>query len=381
MTAMTRAQEQSINRRSAPAGRWPASHTRGRIETLRWQAVLARDARADGTFVFAVRSTGIYCRPSCPARRPRRAQVAFFPRPEAAEEAGFRACRRCRPHEAAGADPGITLVQQACRYIEEHLDGPLSLRAISTRFDLGPHALQRVFMRILRITPRQYVDACRMDRVKARLRAREAVASALYAAGYGSSSRLYERAPARLGMTPATYRRGGRHMRIGYTIAGSPLGRLLVAATERGVCAVSLGDSDARLETALRAEYPEAEIHRDERGLGTWVGALTSYLEGVRPHLALPLDIQATAFQHRVWETLQAIPYGETRSYAEIARAIGRPTGARAVARACATNPVSLVIPCHRVVRGDGGLGGYRWGLERKRALLDRERATAPAPA
>ncbi len=359
----------------ARQARWPAPHVQGRTDDRRWRAVLARDARTDGTFVFAVRSTGIYCRPSCPARRPRRAQVVFFPGPEAAEQAGFRPCRRCRPRLDAGADPRVALVQRACRYIEEHLDRPLSLGAIGAHLGRSPHAVQRLFTRILGITPRQYVDAVRMDRVKARLRAQEAVASALYDAGYGSSSRLYERAPVRLGMTPATYRRRGRGMRVGYTTVTSPLGRLLVAATNRGVCAVCLGDADARLEAALRAEYPEAEIHRDEHGLGAWVAALMSYLDGTRPHLALPLDIQATAFQQRVWEALRTIPYGTTRSYREIARAVGRPAAARAVARACASNPVALAIPCHRVVREDGGLGGYRWGLERKRALLDRERA------
>ncbi len=271
-------------------------------------------------------------------------------------------------------DPGVAVVQQACRYIEERLDGPLTLAAIAAQLGRSPHSLQRLFARLLGITPRQYADACRMDRVKARLRAREAVASALYDAGYGSSSRLYERAPARLGMTPATYRRGGRGMRIRYTVVTSPLGRLLVAATERGLCAVSLGDADDRLEAALRAEYPEAVLRRDEEGLGPWVAALMGYVRGERPHLALPLDIQATAFQRKVWDVLQTIPYGATRSYREIARAVDRPSAARAVARAVATNPVALVIPCHRVVREDGNLGGYRWGLDRKRALLNRER-------
>ncbi len=358
--------------RQAGGGRWPVPHTRRSAERL-WQAVVTRDAGADGRFVFAVRSTGIYCRPSCPARRPRRSRVVFFHRPEDAERAGFRPCRRCRPHDAA-PDPRVALVQQACRYIEENLNTPAHLTAIAAHLGQRPHVVRRAFARLLGITPRQYLDACRMDHVKARLRARDAVAHALYEAGYGSSSRLYERAPVRLGMTPATYRRGGRGMRIRYAIVTSPLGRLLVGATERGLCAVSLGDSDVRLTAALRAEYPEADLRRDEDGLGPWAAALVKFLHGGRPHVALPLDIQATAFQQKVWNALRAIPYGDTRSYGEIARAIGRPTAVRAVARACAANPVALVIPCHRVVREDGGLGGYRWGIERKQALLDRER-------
>ncbi len=304
--------------------------------------------------------------------------VVFFRRPEDAEQAGFRACRRCWPAAGAAPDPGVVLVQQACRYIEEHLDSPLSLAAIAAHLGRSPHALQRLFARVAGVTPRQYLDACRINLVKARLRAQEAVASAVYGAGYGSSSRLYERAPARLGMTPATYRRGGRGMRITYAVVASPLGRLLVGATDRGLCAVSLGDADARLEAALRAEYPEADLRRDEGSLGRWVAPIAGYLRGERPHLALPLDIQATAFQRRVWDALRAIPYGATQSYRAVARVIGRPTAARAVARACATNPVALVIPCHRVVREDGGLGGYRWGLERKRALLTREKAAEP---
>ncbi len=366
-------------RRDRAEGR-PALHTRRSADRL-WQAVATRDAGADGRFVFAVHSTGIYCRPSCPSRRPRRSRVVFFRRSEEAERAGFRPCRRCRPRDAA-PDPAVALVREACRYIEEHLDTPLRLASIAAHLGRRPDVIRRAFARLLGVTPRQYVDACRMNHVKARLRAREAVAHALYDAGYGSSSRLYERAPGRLGMTPATYRRGGQGMRIRYTIVTSPLGRLLVGATHRGLCAVCLGDSDTRLTAALRAEYPKADLHPDEDGLGPWVGALVEFLRGGRPHVALPLDIQATAFQQQVWNALRAIPYGGTRSYGEIARAIGRPTAVRAVARACAANPVALVIPCHRVVREDGGLGGYRWGIQRKQALLDRERSqegtTAP---
>ncbi len=231
--------------------------------------------------------------------------------------------------------------------------------------------------RITGITPHQYIEARRLDQLKLRLKGGEAMTRALYAVGYGSSSRLYERAPAQLGMTPATYHRGGQGVRIGYTIVDCPLGHLLIAASERGICAISLGDNDTELEAALAKEYPVAEIYRDDASLSHWAGALLSHLSGRLPQLDLPLDMQATAFQWRVWEELRAIPYGSTRSYGEIARALGQPRAARAVARACATNPVAIVVPCHRVVREDGGLGGYRWGLERKRYLLAQERAAS----
>ena len=230
------------------------------------------------------------------------------------------------------------------------------------------------------ITPRQYADALRLRRLKTHLRKGGDVTTALYEAGYGSSSRLYERSDSQLGMTPATYGRGGQGMRIGYTLVDCPLGRLLVAATHRGVSAVYLGDAERSLEAALREEYPRAEIHRHTHGLSTWVRALLRHLNGRQPHLDLPVDVQATAFQRRVWEALRKIPYGDTRSYSQVARSLGRPTATRAVARACATNPVSVVIPCHRVVRQDGGLGGYRWGLQRKQALLERERLAAGEP-
>jgi len=350
------------------------------LEDPRWLAVLSRDAGADGTFVFGVRSTGIYCRPSCPARRPGRAQVVFFAAPPAAEHAGFRACRRCRPNEAGAAESQVRLVEAACRYIEAHADGETRLRTLAGHLGHSPHHIHRVFRRLIGITPREYADACRLDLVRARLRAQEAVAAAVYDAGFGSSSRLYERAPKHLGMTPAAYRRGGRGTRVGYVTVATPLGRLLVGATPRGVCAVSLGQDDATLEAALAAEYPAAERHRDDARLGPWVAAIVEYLRGRRPHLALPLDIQATAFQRRVWAALQSIPYGETRSYGEVARALGAPSATRAVARACATNPVALIIPCHRVIRADGDLGGYRWGIERKEALLRRERRRAETP-
>jgi AraC family transcriptional regulator of adaptative response/methylated-DNA-[protein]-cysteine methyltransferase len=343
----------------------------------RWRIVLARDRHYDGTFVYAVRSTGVYCRPSCPSRRPRREQVAFFPLPEAAERAGFRPCRRCRPGEARAPDPRIPLVREVCRLIDARPDAPAQLAALAAHVGATPHRVLRAFRGVLGISPRQYRDARRLDRFKAGLRRRGQVSPALYEAGYGSPSRVYERAHAQLGMTPAVYGRGAPGARIAYTVVPCALGRLLVAATARGICRVSLGDGVDTLERQLQAEFPAALVRRDGGPLGAWVGAILRYLDGGAAPLDLPLDVRATAFQRRVWEALRAIPYGETRSYSAVARAIGRPRAARAVARACATNPAALVIPCHRVIRDDGGLGGYRWGIGRKRVLLEHERTAA----
>ena len=342
-----------------------------------WRAVRARDPRFDGTFVFGVRSTGIYCRPTCPARRPLRRNVVFFPVAEAAEGAGFRSCRRCRPREASPRDREAARVRAVCRQIEASADRTLSLAALAAGVGWGPHHLQRTFKKIVGVSPRQYADAVRFRSLRERLRKGDPVTTAIYDAGYGSSSRVYERADGRLGMTPATYRRGGRGMRLAYAVATSPLGRLLVAATERGVSAVRLGDSEAALVDSLRVEFPAAELARDDAGIGVWLEAVLQRIEGGPPHADLPLDIRGTAFQQRVWDALRAIPFGEVRSYGQIARSIGQPTASRAVARACATNPVAVIIPCHRVVPGTGGTGGYRWGAERKRELLEREKALA----
>jgi len=344
-----------------------------------WQAVLERDAQFESAFVYAVRSTGVYCRPTCASRRPSRQQVAFYSSPEDAEQAGFRPCRRCRPRAQSSDSRAAQarLVECLCREIEANLDdgdGAITLATLSQRVGANPYHVQRSFKRVMGITPRQYADAKRLARLKSRLREGQDVTGALYDAGYGSSRALYERAPSRMGMTPATYRKGGLGMRIDYTIADSPLGRLLVGATQRGVCAVCLGDSDTALETNLSEEYPQAEVRRDDARLAPWVTAFLSHLQGQLPHLDLSVDVRATAFQWRVWEELRAIPYGSTRSYSDVARAIGRPRAVRAVARACATNPVAVVIPCHRVVGKDGGLHGYRWGLERKQELLALER-------
>jgi AraC family transcriptional regulator, regulatory protein of adaptative response / methylated-DNA-[protein]-cysteine methyltransferase len=339
-------------------------------ESTLWEAVLTRDARA--TFVYGVRSTGVYCRPACPSRRPQPRGVKFFASPRSAEEAGFRACRRCRPEDVP-VDPRVGLVLAACRAIEENPRAELTLAALGERIGTSPWHLQRTFKSLVGITPHQYAEACRIERFKAQVREGESITGALYEAGYGSSSRLYERTSSELGMTPSRYRRGGEGKRIRYTIVDSRLGRLLVGATEEGVCAISLGDSDEQLEAILRSEYRAAQIEHDDETLGEWAGTLVRHLDGREPHLDLPIDVRATAFQRRVWEALQAIPYGSTKTYREIARELGDPNGARAVAGACAANPVAIVVPCHRVVREDGGLGGYRWGIERKNELLARE--------
>jgi AraC family transcriptional regulator, regulatory protein of adaptative response / methylated-DNA-[protein]-cysteine methyltransferase len=343
-----------------------------RDDDARWVAVVGHERRADGRFVYAVRSTGIYCRPSCASRRPRRDRVAFFDSPGDAARAGYRACKRCRPDEAVAADPWIEKVSRACVYLA-NVDGHVSLARLAARLGGSPYHLQRSFKRLVGVTPREYAEACRLRQVKGRLRSGAGVTAAMVDAGYGSSSRFYERAVPKLAMSPTAYRRGGADMRLKYAIVDSSLGRLLVAATDRGVCAVSMGSSDSELARALAREYPAATLRRDAGGLARWTSAILGHLAGRRPRLDLPIDVQATAFQWQVWTALAAIPYGDTRSYAQVAASIGRPTAVRAVARACATNPVALAIPCHRVVPSAGGTGGYRWGRRRKKALLAAE--------
>ncbi|MDQ6830638.1 MAG: bifunctional DNA-binding transcriptional regulator/O6-methylguanine-DNA methyltransferase Ada [Gemmatimonadota bacterium] len=343
-------------------------------ERARWQAVMARDAGADGRFFYGVRSTGIYCRPSCPARRPRADRVVFFDDPEQAEGAGFRACRRCAPRETSVSVAEASLVTALCRFIERHVDRVVPLVELADQAHMSQHQVARLFKRVVGITPREYAETCRVSRFKAGLRDGDSITSATVDAGFSSSSRIYERTGTQLGMTPRAYGRGGAGTRIRYTVAQSRFGTLLVAATERGVCAVSLGESEATLLAALHAEFHAADLARDDEALHDWVADIAAHMDGGRSLLGVPLDVRATAFQRKVWRALQVIPYGVTRSYTDIAEQIGHPTAARAVARACATNPVSLVIPCHRVVRGDGSLGGYRWGLDRKRALLEHER-------
>ena len=345
------------------------------IDDRLWDAVVAKDSRFDGQFVFAVTSTKIYCRPSCPSRRPHRERVMFFDLPDAAEQAGFRACLRCEPRRARVLDPQVELVQRVCRFLDASQTEQVKLADLAAHVGVSTFHLQRTFKRIMGISPRQYLAARRFGNFKRLVREGEPVTQALYDSGFNSSSRLYEHAPSELGMTPATYGRGGRGVEINYTIASSPLGRLLVAVTERGVCAVRMADTDAELENDLRAEFPAATIRRNDSALREPVNKVLNHLTNKEPQLDLPLDIRATAFQRQVWEKLRAIPYGQTVSYGEVAKALGKPGAVRAVGRACATNPVALVIPCHRVVREDQSLGGYRWGLERKQQLLDRERA------
>ena len=342
-----------------------------------WEAVERRDAAQDGRFYFGVLTTGVYCRPSCAARRPLRKNVRFYRTSGEAERDGLRPCRRCRP--TAG-----DVVAEACRYIDAHADESLTLESLAQRAGLSAAHFQRRFKRAAGVTPKQYHAAARLRALKGGLRQSGGVTEAVYQAGYGSASRVYERADSRLGMTPRQYREGGRGTAITYATVPTPLGLLLIGATDRGLCALQFGEDAGGLVEALRREYPRALLEPMRRPhppeFDRWVRALDRYLKGERPRLNLPLDIQATAFQLRVWNYLQGIPYGAVQSYSEVAAGIGRPSAARAVARACASNRLALAIPCHRVIRGTGELGGYRWGLARKRALLDLERRHTPHP-
>ncbi len=343
----------------------------------RWQAVAGRDHAADGQFVYAVKTTGIYCRPSCASRQPRPANVTFFALPALAEAEGYRACKRCRPREAQIADPGALLAQQVADYLSAHVDDPaaLSMEAIGAAMGYAPGHVSTVFKAALGVTPRQYAEALRLRILKTHLREGVPVTEAIYSAGYGSLSRVYERADETLGMTPAAYRRGARGVSIAYTVRETWLGWLLAGQTERGLCAVGLYDSADAAQAALRAEFPEAALMQDDAALGGRVEAILAHLDGEPAALDMPLDVRATAFQLRVWQALRAIPRGETRTYSELAAAIGEPKAVRAVANACAHNSAAIVIPCHRVIGKDGALTGYRWGVERKRALLERESA------
>lgn len=351
-----------------------ASRITPRLASRYWRAALARDARADGAFFIAVRSTNIYCRPSCPARRPLRRNVVFFRTRQEAERHGFRPCLRCHPNEAAAG--AVALVEKASRCLAASGDGGPDLAALAAEIGASTSVLRRAFVQVTGLRPRELAGALRLARFKQLLRAGKAVAEALYETGYGSASRVYENSNAQLGMTPAIYRQGGKGMNIGYATAKCSLGNVLVAATGRGISAVYVGDSASGLVSELRLEYPRAEISAASRQFRQWVQEVVRRVEGKPPRLDLPLDLLATAFQRRVWQELQRIPRGSTRTYTQVARALGAPNSVRAVARACATNPVSIVVPCHRVVRQDGSLAGYRWGLERKQALLDSERAT-----
>lgn len=346
-------------------------------EEFLWQAVLQRDASQDGFFLFGVLSTGIYCRPSCPSRHPRRRNVRFFRTAEEAERAGLRPCLRCHPR--ARMNPQAARIAALCAFVERHLDERLTLDRLSRHAGLSPFHLQRLFRRRMGLSPRQYVDACRLRAFQLGLRKGQDVTRAMVEAGYSSTSRLHERAGARLGMTPSEYRRGGAGVEIRYLTANTALGVLLVAATEKGICSVRFGASEPEVVAGLVSEYPSAAVAPSNSVVADWVRLLLRHIAGRQPELDLPLDVRATAMQWRVWEALRALPYGTTTSYGELAAGLGNPRAARAVARACATNPVALAIPCHRVIRGDGDLGGYRWGIERKRLLLDGERRSVPA--
>ncbi len=343
-------------------------------DDARYDAIRRRDPALDGAFVFAVRTTGVYCRPVCPARLARRENVEFYPTAAAARAAGFRPCLRCQPDGEGLAARHAAAVQRACRLIEDAEEAP-TLAAIAAAAGLSPHHLHRVFKAATGVTPKAYADAHLARRAADGLRAGGTVTEAIYGAGYSAPSRFYEQSAARLGMTPTAYRRGGQGAAIRFAVGQSSLGAVLVAATDKGVCAILLGDDPDVLVQDLQDRFPRAVLDGGDRDFDATVAAVIGLVEAPRLGLNLPLDIGGTAFQQRVWQALQAIPPGETRSYAVIAAAIGSPDAVRAVAGACAANPLAVAVPCHRVVRRDGGLSGYRWGVERKRALLDREAA------
>jgi AraC family transcriptional regulator, regulatory protein of adaptative response / methylated-DNA-[protein]-cysteine methyltransferase len=347
----------------------------------RWEAILQRDATEDGRFYFGVRTTRVYCRPSCPSRHPRRENVRYFGSPAEAERAGFRACLRCTPSVEHDGDPVTRRIREICAEIESQRDGSLNLADLAKRARLSPFHFQRRFKAIVGVSPKQYANAVRLRNLRTHLRSAKDVTTAVYDAGFGSSSRVYEQADMRLGMTPRQYRSGGRGVPISYATLQSPLGLMMVGATDRGLCFVQFGADESSLLGALKREYPESQIApmRDPHSpeFEKWVASLNRHLAGTQQNIDLPLDVRHTAFQMRVWNYLQSIPYGEVRSYGEVAEGIAEPGAARAVARACATNVVAIVIPCHRVIRASGELGGYRWGLDRKRTLIDMERSAS----
>jgi AraC family transcriptional regulator, regulatory protein of adaptative response / methylated-DNA-[protein]-cysteine methyltransferase len=340
-------------------------------DVMKWQAVMDRDPAYDGRFVYAVATTRIYCRPTCPARRPSRDRVRFYETAEQAESAGYRACRRCHPRtEQSPTSERIDLVR---RYIDEHLDETVTLQRLAQLANMSPFHLQRVFKKKVGVSPRAYAGARRLEGMKARLRTGVTVSRASFDAGYTSGSRAYEHARSGMGMTPGSYRHGGRGMVISHTVVPTPVGQLLVAATERGLCSVMLGDSAAELEKALRQEYPAATLRTGNGDLEQFTSRVLEQIRGLDTD-PVAMDVGGTAFQWQVWDALRRIPAGETRSYRAIAEQLGRPTAARAVARACASNRLALVIPCHRAVHESGELGGYRWGIERKKQILRQER-------
>lgn len=341
-----------------------------------WQAVLAHDATFDGNFFYSVKSTGVYCRPGCASRRPRRENVAFWENPALAEAAGFRPCKRCRPNEASSASRHVAAIERACALIRQR-DSLPSLAEMADAAGISRFHFHRVFKQVTGATPREWGSAHRLGRFADRLDAGDKVASAVYAAGFGASSRAYEMAPNELGMTPDARRRGGSGETIRFAMGETPLGWALIAATARGICMAALGDDKADLETDLRRRFPAALIGPADDELAGWAREIIAFITHPASLPDLPLDIAGTAFQAQVWRALQKIPPGTTTTYRDIAAALGRPTAVRAVARAIASNKVAVLVPCHRVIRSDGSISGYRWGVERKRALLASEREAA----
>ncbi|UMY19916.1 bifunctional DNA-binding transcriptional regulator/O6-methylguanine-DNA methyltransferase Ada [Methylobacterium organophilum] len=341
-------------------------------DAARWAALAARDPAADGRFVYSVRTTGVYCRPSCPSRPARRENVAFHASCAAAEAAGFRPCRRCRPNEASLTERQTEAVARACRLIDAAETMP-SLDVLAKAAGLSPFHFHRVFRAVTGITPKAYARARLASRVAEGLRGAGSVTQAVYEAGYNAPSRFYAEASERLGMSPTAYRKGGLGARIRFAVGACALGAILVAATEKGLCAILLGDDPDALVRDLQDRFPKAELTGGDTDFERWVAEVIGFVEAPARGLDLPLDIGGTAFQQRVWAALRAIPVGRTATYAEIARAIGEPAAVRAVAMACGANTLAVAIPCHRVVRSDGALSGYRWGVERKRDLLARE--------
>jgi len=345
-------------------------------DEARWQAVRERDVDASGVFVYAVATTGIYCRPGCASRRPKRENVRFFDDWRAAEAAGFRPCKRCQPRDENPTSPYLQAIIDACRRVAESEREP-TLAELAAGAGLSASQFARVFKAQMGVTPKQYAMSHRAERLREALTETERVTDAVYEAGYESGSRAYDPAAQGLGMTPGAWKAGGEGVAIRYALAPCELGWALVAASERGVCLIALGDEPEALETELRERLGRAERVTPDDELDAVLSAALRVIDGQAPAADLPLDIRGTAFQRRVWQALQRIPSGATASYGQVAARIGKPKAARAVARACATNPVAVAVPCHRVVRGDGGLGGYRWGIERKRRLLDREASHA----
>ncbi len=338
----------------------------------RWQAVVRRDTQADGGFVYAVRTTGVYCRPSCPSRAAKRENVTFFESGDLAEAAGYRPCRRCRPDAPALQQRHQALVNQACLAIERSVSTP-TLAQLAKQAGMSPHHFQRIFKAVAGVSPKVYHKALQARRVTASLQSAPSVTAAIYDAGFSSSGRFYEAAPALLGMPPGSYRKGGAGEHIRYAVEPCVLGWIVVAATRKGLCAIEFGDEPQALAERIRARFPQAEFEPADDAFKRWVTQVLGYLEQPKGVLDLPLDVQGTVFQHRVWQALQGIPAGQTASYSEIADRIGQPKAHRAVAHACACNPVAIAIPCHRAVRADGSLAGYRWGVVRKSELLRRE--------